>query len=56
MNEIHIYRLEGGKTVEHRAGRDDLGTAMQLGWTPPSPLYLVRMLLVTRRARRESGR
>ena len=38
------------------ANRDDLGTAAQLGWTPPSPLYLVRMLLATRRARREAGR
>lgn len=56
MNEIHIYRLEGGKAVEHRAGRDDLGTAMQLGWTPPSPLYMIRMFLSTRQARREAAR
>ena len=28
----------------------------ELRWTPPSPLYLVRMLLATRRARREAGR
>ena len=31
VNEIHIYRLEGGKAVEHRAGRDDLGALRQLG-------------------------
>jgi predicted ester cyclase len=31
VNEIHIYRLEGGKAVEHRAGRDDLGAMRQLG-------------------------
>lgn len=31
MNEIHIYRLENGKAVEHRAGRDDLGALLQLG-------------------------
>ncbi len=31
MNEIHIYRLEDGKAVEHRAGRDDLGALRQLG-------------------------
>lgn len=31
MNEIHIYRLENGKAVEHRAGRDDLGSLRQLG-------------------------
>jgi hypothetical protein len=27
------------------------GTATQLGWVPPSPAYLVRMALATRRAR-----
>ena len=31
VNEIHIYRLEEGKAVEHRAGRDDLGAMRQLG-------------------------
>jgi steroid delta-isomerase-like uncharacterized protein len=31
VNEIHIYRLEDGKAVEHRAGRDDLGAIRQLG-------------------------
>jgi hypothetical protein len=31
VNEIHIYRLEGGKAVEHRAGRDDLAALRQLG-------------------------
>jgi steroid delta-isomerase-like uncharacterized protein len=31
VNEIHIYRLKDGKTVEHRAGRDDLGAMRQLG-------------------------
>ncbi len=31
ITEIHIYRLEGGKAVEHRVGRDDLGAMRQLG-------------------------
>ena len=53
---LHWFRVADGKVIEHWANRDDLGTAMQLGWTPPSPLYLVRMLLATRRARREPGR
>ena len=54
--QTHWFRVADGKVIEHWANRDDLGTAMQLGWTPPSPLYLVRMLLASRRARRESGR
>lgn len=31
VNEIHIYRLEDGKAVEHRVVRDDLGAMRQLG-------------------------
>jgi steroid delta-isomerase-like uncharacterized protein len=31
VNEIHIYRLEDGRAVEHRVGRDDLGAMRQLG-------------------------
>jgi steroid delta-isomerase-like uncharacterized protein len=31
VTEIHIYRLEDGKAVEHRVGRDDLGAMLQLG-------------------------
>ena len=54
--QTHWFRVADGKVIEHWANRDDLGTATQLGWTPPSPLYLVRMLLATRRARREAGR
>ncbi len=34
VNEIHIYKLEGGKAVEHRVGRDDLGAMRQLGAIP----------------------
>ncbi|HEY2205551.1 MAG TPA: hypothetical protein VGH99_13850 [Pseudonocardia sp.] len=45
-----------GKIIEHWANRDDLGTAVQLGWTPPSPVYLTRMLLALRRARRDAIR
>lgn len=54
--QTHWFRVAEGKVIEHWANRDDLGTAVQLGWTPPSPLYLVRMLLATSRARREVGR
>ena len=51
--QTHWVRLAGDhRVVEHRADRDDLGMAMQLGWVPPSPRYLVRMALAKRRARR----
>ena len=36
VNEIHIYRMQDGKAVEHRVGRDDLGTMRQLGVIPDS--------------------
>jgi predicted ester cyclase len=50
--QTHWIRVAGGQLVEHWANRDDLGTAMQLGWAPPSPRYLLRMALAKRRARR----
>ncbi|HST82291.1 MAG TPA: ester cyclase [Kineosporiaceae bacterium] len=52
--QSHWLRIADGKVIEHWANRDDLGTAVQLGWTPPSPVYLVRMLLATRRVRRSA--
>ena len=54
--QSHWLRTRDGKVVEHWANRDDLGTASQLGWAPPSPRYAVRMLLATRRARRAAAR
>jgi predicted ester cyclase len=47
----HWFRLADGKLIEHWANRDDLATAQQAGWVPPSPRYLVRMALAKRRAR-----
>jgi predicted ester cyclase len=32
--QIHIYRLQDGKVVEHWSVRDDLGQALQLGLFP----------------------
>ena len=52
VTQSHWFRMRDGLVVEHWANRDDLGMATQLGWTPPAPLYLVRMLIATRRARR----
>lgn len=50
--QTHWLRIADGLVSEHWANRDDMGTAIQLGWVPPTPLYLVRMALAKRRARR----
>ncbi|MDT3444384.1 MULTISPECIES: ester cyclase [unclassified Pseudofrankia] len=50
--QTHWFRIAEGKVIEHWANRDDLGTATQLGWVPPTPAYLVRSARATRRARR----
>jgi predicted ester cyclase len=50
--QTHWLRIADGKVSEHWANRDDLGTALQLGWVPPTPLYLLRSALAKRRARR----
>ena len=43
--QTHWFRLRDGQIIEHWANRDDNGTALQLGWVPPSPLYLIRMAM-----------
>ena len=53
--QTHWFRMRDGLVVEHWANRDDNGMAMQLGWIPPSPWYLVKMALATRRARRREA-
>lgn len=35
---IHVFRIEGGKRVEHKAIRDDLSFMMQLGQAGPALL------------------
>lgn len=54
--QTHWLRIADGMLIEHWANRDDMGTALQLGWAPPTPLYLLRMLAAKRRARREYDR
>jgi predicted ester cyclase len=49
--QTHWMRLADGKVIEHWANRDDLGTARQLGWVPPTPWYLLRMAIARRQVR-----
>ena len=49
--QTHWFRIADGKVIEHWANRDDMTMAQQLGWIPPSPRYLLRMILAKRKAR-----
>lgn len=51
--QTHWFRVADGMVIEHWANRDDIGTAQQLGWIPPTPRYLLRMASARRRARRQ---
>jgi len=53
VTQTHWFRMSDGKVAEHWANRDDLAMGQQLGWNPPTPIYLFRMLLASRRARRQ---
>jgi predicted ester cyclase len=52
ISQSHWFRFDDGKIVEHWANRDDLGQARQLGWVPPTPVYLARMAWAKRQAKR----
>ena len=52
MTQSHWFRIEDRRITEHWANRDDLGTARQLGWIPPTPVYLFKMARAKRRAKR----
>jgi len=54
--QVHWFRIEGGAIAEHDAVRDDLGMAQQVGWIPPRPSVVVRMILARRRERRALAR
>ena len=56
VTQTHWFRVVGGAVIEHFANRDDLGMGEQLGWTPPSPVYLSRMAVATRAARTAAAR
>ncbi len=53
VSQTYWFRIADGAIAEHDAVRDDLGMAKQLGWIPPRPIYIVRMLLTLRRERRQ---
>ncbi|GAA0234725.1 ester cyclase [Cryptosporangium japonicum] len=55
VRHAHFQRVRNGLVVEHWAVRDDQSMALQLGWIPPSPLYLARCARATRRARRAAA-
>lgn len=50
--QTHWLRLRDGQIIEHWANRDDIGTAQQLGWVPPTPLFLLRAWRAKRRHQR----
>lgn len=56
VTQTHWWRMHDGLMIEHWANRDDMGMALQLGWVPPGPAFIVRMLLALRRARRAEAR
>jgi predicted ester cyclase len=52
VRHAHFQRIVDGQVAEHWAVRDDQGQAMQLGWIPPTPGFLIRCALATRKSRR----
>lgn len=50
--QAHFQRIRDGLSIEHWAVRDDQGMAIQAGWVPPTPLFLLRCAQATRRQRR----
>jgi len=52
VRQTHWFKIADGAIAEHDAVRDDLSMAKQLGWIPPKPMFILRMLLTRRRERR----
>ena len=52
VRQAHFQRIQDGLVIEHWAVRDDQGMALQAGWLPPTPAFLIRCALATRSARR----
>jgi ketosteroid isomerase-like protein len=56
VEHTHWFRIAAGAIAEHDAVRDDLGMARQLGWIPPRPGYIARMIYARWRERRAQRR
>ncbi|MBI4944174.1 MAG: ester cyclase [Actinobacteria bacterium] len=52
VRQAHFQRIRDGLVIEHWAVRDDQGMAIQAGWIPPTPAFLIRCASATRKARR----
>ena len=55
VRHAHFQRIRDGLVIEHWAVRDDQGMAIQAGWVPPTPAFLLRCARATRKARRAVG-
>jgi len=52
VRQTHWITVRDGAVAEHDAVRDDLGMAKKLGWIPPKPIYILRMLFALMKERR----
>jgi predicted ester cyclase len=52
VRQAHFQRIRDGLVIEHWAVRDDQGMALQAGWIPPTPAFLIRCARATKKARR----
>lgn len=52
VTQRHWFRMTDGRVAEHWANRDELAMGQQLGWNPPTPVYLALVLLASRARRR----
>ncbi|WP_424949782.1 ester cyclase [Deinococcus sp.] len=53
--QTHWITVSQGAVSEHDAVRDDLAMAKQLGWIPPNPVFIARMLLALSSERRATA-
>ncbi len=51
VTQTHWFRMKDGKIADHWASRNDLNMGKHLGWRPPTPIYLAKMLLARRQLR-----